>query len=340
MNILLISPTLKGIGGIAQHVRDFITYLKEHGHEVDVVSSENTPIIPLKKLKNPSFLVTSYLKTKFMKKYDIVHAMHPIGAMAMKNISGKKILTIHGIFSEQIGLLHGESSSKFSSKYEQNALKLADAVTAGSEESYEYYKKLSPNVFHIPNAIDINSLPADSDSRYENQVIFAGRLSKEKGILTILEMAKNLPKEINLLIIGSGPEEKNVLDIEKQFENIHYLGYQPKEKTIPLIRGSVLLIQPSFAEGISSTLLEAMACKTPIIATNVGGNKELLGKNNVGILIEPGDSKNLLKNTVEIVNNRNLQEKISLAAYEEVQKYDWPNIGKLYVNLYKQLLNS
>ncbi|MHA7733105.1 glycosyltransferase family 4 protein [Nitrosopumilus sp. S6] len=340
MKILLISPTLKGIGGVAQHVRDFITYLQEHGHEVDVLSSENTPIIPLKKLKNPSFLITSYLKTKFMKKYDIVHAMHPIGAMAMKNITGKKILTIHGIFSEQIGLLHGESSSKLSSKYEQNALKFADAITAGSEESYEYYKKLNPNVFHIPNAIDIESLPVGSDSRYKNQIIFAGRLSKEKGILTILEMAKKLPEEINLLIIGSGPEEKSVLDIEKQFKNIHYLGYQPKEKTIPLIRGSILLIQPSFAEGISSTLLEAMACKTPIIATNIGGNKELLGKNNVGILIEPGSSENLLKKIVEMVSDKNLQEKICTAAYNEVQKYGWPNIGKLYVDLYKQVLNS
>ena len=72
MKILLISPTFNGIGGIAQHVRDFVVFLKKHGHEVDVLSSENTPIIPIKKLKNPSFLVTSYLKTKFMKNYDIV----------------------------------------------------------------------------------------------------------------------------------------------------------------------------------------------------------------------------------------------------------------------------
>ncbi|WP_238527513.1 hypothetical protein [Candidatus Nitrosarchaeum limnium] len=48
MKILLISPTLEGIGGIAQHVRDLIKFLKEHGHQVDVISSENTPIIPIK----------------------------------------------------------------------------------------------------------------------------------------------------------------------------------------------------------------------------------------------------------------------------------------------------
>ena len=340
MKILLISPTFEGIGGIAQHVRDLRKFLKEHGHEVDILSSENTPIIPLKKLKNPSFLLSSYIKTKFMKKYDVVHSMHPIGAMAMKNISAKKILSIHGVYSEQIGFLHGNSSSKLSEKYEKNALKIADAVTAGSKESFEYYKKLCSNVYHIPNAIDIKSLPVTSDSRYDHQIIFAGRLSKEKGILTILEMTKKLPSEIDLVIIGSGPEEDTVLDYEKQFKNIHYLGYQSKDKTIPLIRGSILLIQPSFAEGISSTLLEAMACKTPIIATNVGGNKELLGKNNVGILIEPGDSKILLKKIIELTNDEELRQKISFNAFEEVQKYDWSNIGKRYVDLYHEVLHS
>ena len=338
MKILIISPTQEGIGGIAQHVRDLITFLKEHGHEVDVISSENTPIIPFKKFKNPSFLISSFLKTKFMKNYDIVHAQHPIAAFAMKNVSGKKIVTFHGVYSEQIGLLHGELSSKISDRYEKNALKFADAVTAGSKEAYEYYRNLSPNVYYIPNGIDINSLPSGSDTRYEKQIIFAGRLSKEKGILTILEAVKELPSDIHLLIIGSGPEENSVIESTKNYENVHFLGYQPKEKTIPLIRGSSALIQPSFAEGISATLLEAMACKTPIIATNIGGNKELLENNDAGILIESGDSKTLLKKIVELINDKNLQEKISTSAYAEVQRYDWSNIGQSYVDLYEKIL--
>lgn len=337
MKILLISPTLEGIGGIAQHIRDLIKFLKENGHQVDVISSENTPIIPIKKLKNPSFLISSFFKAKFMKNYDIVHAQHPIAALAMKNVVGKKILTIHGIYSAQIGMLHGELSSKLSNKFEKNALKWADAVTAGSKEAYEYYTKLSSKVHYIPNAIDINSLPTGIDKRYDKQIIFAGRLSKEKGILTILEAAKNLSQDINLIIIGSGPEEKIVLDYTKN-KNIHYLGYQPKEKTIPLIRGSTLLIQPSFAEGISATLLESMACKTPIIASNVGGNKELIIDNKTGILIEPGNAKELEEKIMEIINDKNLRDKISNFAFEEVQKFDWSNVGKLYVRLYEKLL--
>ena len=340
MKILLISPTLQGIGGIAQHVRDLIKFLKEHGHDVDVISSENIPTIPFKKLKNPSFLISSFFKTKFMKNYDIVHAQHPIAALAMKNVSGKKILTIHGIYSEQIGMLHGTLSSKLSNKFEKSALNWADVVTAGSKEAFDYYSKLGSKVFFIPNAIDIKSLPSGVDKRYEKQIIFAGRLSKEKGILTILDIAKSLPKDVHLIIVGAGPEENSVVEFVKNTDNVHFLGYQPKEKTIPLIRGSILLIQPSFAEGISATLLESMACKTPIIATNIGGNKELFVHNKTGILIEPGNSDELLKEIMHMLNDQSLRDEIASSAYDAVQKYDWSNVGQLYLDLYKKLLKS
>ena len=331
---------MQGIGGIAQHVRDLVKFLKEHGHDVDIISSENTPTVPIKKLKNPSFLISSFFKTKFMKDYDIVHAQHPMAALAMRNVSGKKILTIHGIYSEQIGMLHGTLSSKLSHKFEINAFRWADAVTAGSKEAYDYYSKLGSKVFFVPNAIDIKSLPSSIDQRYEKQIIFAGRLSKEKGILTILETAKNLPKDVHLIIIGAGPEENLVVESAKNIDNVHFLGYQPKEKTIPLIRGSTLLIQPSFAEGISATLLESMACKTPIIATNIGGNKELFVHNKTGILIESGNSNELLKEIMRMLNDQNLRDEIASSAYDQVQKYDWSNVGQLYLDLYEKLLKS
>ena len=340
MKILLISPTLKGIGGIAQHARDLINFLKKHGHDVDVISSENIPIISFKKLKNPSFLISSFFKTKFMKDYDIVHAQHPIAALAMKNVSGKKILTLHGIYSEQIGMLHGKLSLHFSNRYEKNAFKWADAVTAGSQEAFEFYSKLGSKVSFIPNAIDIDSLPSKVDKRYDKQIIFAGRLSKEKGIHTVIETAKNLPIDIDLIIVGNGPEENFVVESIKNHKNIHYLGYQPKEKTIPLIRGSKLLIQPSLAEGISATLLEAMACKTPVITTNLGGNIELFENNKTGILIEPKNSEELLKTIISLLNDPVKLKEISNSAFDHVQQYDWSNIGKKYLNLYEKLLHS
>ena len=338
MRILIISPTQSGIGGIAQHIQGLSNFLKSNDHTVEIISSENTFTVPIKGLKNPSFMLSASLKAKFKKGNDIVHAFNIPSALSMKSSSGKKVLTIHGIFSDQIGILHGELSHKLSDKFEKEAFDLADAVTAGSKESYEHYSKLGTKVSHIPNAIDIESLTSEVDVRYEKQIIFAGRLSKEKGILTVLETAQDLPEDIHLIIIGKGPEENAVIEHAKKFTNTHFLGYQPKEKTISLIRGSKLLIQPSFVEGISTTLLESMSCKTPIIASNVGGNKELLIHNKTGVLIEPGNPKELLKEILGILDDSKRIDDITKSAYDEVQNYDWSNVGKLYLNLYEKLL--
>lgn len=338
MKILLISPTFSGIGGIAQHVRGLNQYLKNNGNKVDVLSSDNSFTIPIKGLKNPSFMLSSSLKTKFMKKYDIIHAHNIPSAKAMKNAKGKKILTLHGIFSEQIDMLHGKTTGDFSKKYENSALQWADVVTVVSKEAQEYYEKLGFDTEHIPNAVDIDSLPVSSEKLFEKQIIYAGRLSKEKGILELLSVVKKLPDDVNLLIIGDGPEEDKVKLASKHQKNIHYFGYLPPEKTIPLIRGSDILIQPSLVEGISTSILEAMACKTTVIATNVGGNIELIQDQESGILIGPKNHEMFCKKIVELMSDSYLRNKISTLAYETVKKYDWNIIGKQYLDLYNSLL--
>ena len=77
-------------------------------------------------------------------------------------------------------------------------------------------------------------------------------------------------ENIDILIIGSGPEESKVREKAKLFSNVHFLGYQSKENTIKLIRGSDIIVQPSLMEGgTSSSILEAMACKTPVLLSRL-----------------------------------------------------------------------
>lgn len=336
MKILLISPTESGLGGIAQHVQGLKNFLKNEGNSVEIISSENTFTIPIKGLKNPSFMISSSLKAKFKKNNDIVHAHNIPSAKAMKNASGKKILTIHGIYSQQVENLHNKTTSKIATSYEKEALRWADAITVVSNDAFDYYKKLGLNVYHIPNSINIQSLTTKSDRRYEKQIIFAGRLSPEKGIDVLCKLIELLPLDINLIILGSGPKENLIKNIKKP--NVNYLGYLPKNETISLIRGSDILIQPSLIEGISSTILEAMACKTSVITTNVGGNKEIIENNQNGILIEPNNPQKLLEEILNLFSNPEVKNKLIDSAYTNVQKYDWKNIGKLYLNLYNELL--
>jgi len=340
VKILLISPTQSGIGGIAQHVQGLTKFLKKHGHEVEIISSENTFTIPIKGLKNPSFMVSSFLKAKFKKNQEIVHAHNIPAALAMKNTKGKKILSLHGIFSQQIDELHGKTTGNISEKYEKNVLTWADAITVVSKEAFDYYTNLGYKVFQVPNAIDVTSLSQNEDRKYPKQVIFAGRLSREKGTSTLIEIGKKLPSDIQLIILGTGPEEQKIKDLTENQKNIHYLGYQTKENTVSLIRGSDILIQPSLKEGISSTILEAMACSTVVITSNVGGNPELIENGINGIIKDPKDSDSFVEEIIALFDNVELQKSLENQALKTVEKYDWNQVGNLYLNIYESVLDK
>ena len=338
MRILLISPTQTGIGGVAQHVQGLKKFLENKGNYVEIMSSENTFTIPIKGLKNPSFMISSLIKSKFKTNFDIIHAHNIPAAYAMKNMKGKKILTQHGIFSQQIDLLHGNTAGNLSSKFERNALMYADAITVISKEAKQYYEKLGFKTIHIPNAIDIENISSNEEKKYSNQLIFAGRLSKEKGVETLMEIGKKLPSDIHLIILGSGPEEEKIRYLDMNHENIHFLGYQTKEKTISLIRGSDILVQPSLKEGISSTLLEAMASKTTIITSKVGGNIDLIENDINGLILDPRDSDSFVKEILNLFMNKEKRNFLENNGLQTVQKYDWNNVGKLYLDLYQSIL--
>jgi len=339
MKILLISPTEEGIGGIAQHVSGLSKFLTSHNHKVDTISSKNTFTIPIKGLRNPSFMLSSFLKSRTVKEHDIVHAHNIPAALAMKKAVGKKVLSLHGIYSQQITELHGKIYSNISKNYEEKALNWADSITAVSKEVCEYYSKFGFNVRYIPNAVNLDSFPKKSIKKFQNQIIYAGRLSKEKGMDTLLEVAENLPAKYNLVILGVGPVEEKVRKVAKSKTNIHYLGYQSKENTISLIRGSDLLVQPSIMEGTSSTLLEAMGCGTCIIASNVGGNTEILDNDKTGILIETNNAEKLLNKISDLLTDTQRRSMIAAECLKTVLKYDWKQVGKLYLDTYDDLLH-
>jgi len=339
MRILIVSPTSKGIGGIARHVQGLENFLQKQGHVVEIISSENTFTIPIKKLKNPSFMISAFLKSSFKRNFDIVHAQGPPAAFALRNASGKKVLSLHGIHHKQIQLLHGNYAGNLAEKYEKFALDWADVITVSSQEMVDYYTSKGYKVSLIPNAIDIDELPKGEDRRFDKQIIYAARLSEEKGINEVIKVCEKLPDDIHLLILGDGPERSKVEEISKR-QNIHYLGPKNRDDTISLIRGSDILIQPSQMEGgISYTLMEAMACHTPIICTNVGGGKDTLVHLQNAFLIKPKDPDELLQAISMLISNENQRKNLAESAFDSIKKFDWNTVGNSYLKLYNELLN-
>ena len=138
MKILFIAP--RYTGGIGGHANRVANKLRENGIEVDLM---NVPHIPIKKLKNPTFLINSVIKSIFTKKkYDVVHAFNLPSAFAMKYINAeKKVLSIHGVYSEQIDLLHSNTISRIVKNNEIKIMKWADKLLTNSKNVQNAYKK-------------------------------------------------------------------------------------------------------------------------------------------------------------------------------------------------------
>ena len=213
-------------------------------------------------------------------------------------------------------------------------------ITAVSKETCDYYSKNGFDVLHVPNAINLDDFPKKAIKKFKNQIIFAGRLSKEKGIDVLLDTAKRLSPEYNLHILGTGREEEKVRNMSNSKANVHYLGYQSKQNTISLIRGSDLLIQPSVMEGISSTLLEAMGCETCIIASNVGGNPEIIENNKTGVLVEPNNAEELIEKISYLLMENEKRMMMAANGLKTIIKYDWKQVGKLYLDIYESPLHK
>ncbi|HIH31554.1 TPA: glycosyltransferase family 4 protein [Candidatus Woesearchaeota archaeon] len=182
----------------------------------------------------------------------------------------------------------------------------AKTVVCNSEDLRKEVLKISPRlkVKVIPNGIDTDKFkPRKRKSKNEKnkneiRLLYAGRLIPLKRIDLIIRalpgVIRNNDKKIVFRIVGSGSEEKNLrnlvkeLNIEKYVEFRGEVDYREIHKEY---QDSDIYIQMSKVEGMSNTILEAMACGLPIITTDVGGAKKFVQGN--GTIVDPKSSNNL-----------------------------------------------
>jgi len=179
------------------------------------------------------------------------------------------------------------------------------------------------NEFNLSNSIAI---------KRENNLLFIGRLSEEKGIFILLKLAKNL-KNIKIDIIGDGPLRNLVEKKIKSLENIVYHGYQEKDMIQNMMKKSKYLLVPSiWYENNPMVILEAMSMGLPIIGSNRGGIPELIGETR-GVSFEPND----IEDSIRIINE------MFLKTEDEYYKMSMESIKfakqQNYKNYYHKLIN-
>ena len=343
LNILLIAPKIKGAGGIEQHVSGLKKTLEKRGLNVHCISCENTPCLHIKGIANISFAISSSLNTLLSRNaYDLVHAHSLPSAFPMRFFSCPKILTFHGIYSLQIASLYGKPLGALASVLEKKVIKWANAITTVSRLDQQYLKKLGAKAYYVPNAIDLEEMPSEGLRLYDRQAIYLGRLSKEKGVdILIKAFTCEELSEVHLLIVGKGPEEAHLRRLAGGRPNIHFIGEKPRYEALKYVKGSDILLLPSRREGMPTTLLEAMALKTPIIASAVGGCLELIENGQNGVLVQPDDHISLRQAIISAFSDKNRMRKLAEHAYQRViNEFSWEKAVERYLQIYELVLNE
>jgi len=314
MNILFISPAFSG--GIGGHAAMLADKLSDYGYKVKKMQ---VPHIPIKNLKNPSFALFSSLKSLTNREsFDIVHGFNIPSAYAMKYAKGKKkVLSVHGVFSEQVDTLHSKSISSVAKIAESQVLNWPDKLTTDSKATQKLYKeKFDLNFEYLPSPLDIQKFSGISDvTKIENQVAYVGRDSYEKGI----DILKQAESKINGRVI--------------------YCTDRSWDDAMKIIKSSQVVVVPSRMESLPTTVKEAFYLNVPVVATNVGGIPELVKDNETGMLV-PSENPDRLADAVnELLSDKQKAKRLANNGNKFVKNnMTWDIILPKYIQFYEELL--
>lgn len=170
------------------------------------------------------------------------------------------------------------------------------------------------------------TLPALVTSLARPRIVSVGRLVPWKGMPGLIDAMTTVQEEFpdaTLLIAGDGPDR----DALERFSHARLkkggllLGPLPHPDTLALIRDADIFVLNSTYEGLSHLLIEALALGKPIIATNVGGNPELIEDGKNGLLIPVGDRTALAEAIVHLLKNPSHQDRLANAAKESSKRF-------------------
>ncbi len=311
---------------------------------------------------------------------DVVHChtwyAHFAGIVAKLCYGIPLVITTHSLEPlrpwkrEQLG--RGYDASSW---VEKTALEMADALIAVSEETkvdvLKHFNVDENKVKVIYNGIkldeyvvtdEISTLDKFDIDKTKPYVLFVGRITRQKGIIHLVNAIKYIDPDTQIVLCAGAPDtpeiakemENSVNEVKKTRKNVIWIDEMlPKEEIIQLYSHACVFCCPSIYEPFGIINIEAMACKTAVVASAVGGIKEVVVDDETGILVpveqqneapfEPINpdkfAKDLADGVNKVINDKALRESMAEKGRKRVEEhFDWVAIAKQVEELYKSLI--
>ena len=306
--------------------------------------------------------------------YDILHSHYWMSGIAAESLSdlwaGTPIIHMFhtlGEMKNRIAQSEAEREGEYRIKGEKQVLRRANRITVATMAELTQlrflYKGDASKMVVIPPGVDVGHfypIPSDEAKSYiglkpeDRMVLFVGRIERLKGVDTLIQAMSCLQLKgdvhpVHLAIIGGDPsasrEEMTVemarlqamCDDLAMGQTVVFLGRRNQDKLPYYYSAAEVLVMPSHYESFGMVALEAMACGTPVIASEVGGLAYLVRDGETGFTIPDQEPDMLCDKISWLLNDKLLHDLMSYRAVEYAQDYAWEKIAKQIMDLYNDL---
>lgn len=394
-------PNVYGGAGVhVEYLTRELAALEEGAHEVEVLcfgeqheNDENLTVrgvepdfdLPYQDERHAKFMdamARDLVMAGSVAEADIIHGhtwySHLAGCLAKQLTGGNLVLTTHSLEPhrpwkrEQLGTAYDGSSW-----VEQTAYETADGIVAVSsamkEDVQSLYDVAPECVEVIHNGIDIEqyrprpdpavleSYGVDPEMPY---ILFVGRITRQKGILHLVEAIRHLDPEIQVVLCAGAPDteeigqemEARVDAVRRETDNpvVWIADMLPREDVITMYTHAEVFVCPSVYEPFGIINLEAMACETPVVASAVGGIPEIVVPEETGVLVDVDPSegetveprnpdefpRRLARGVNALMADSGRRRTMGAAARQRVEEqFSWQSIAEQTLRFYKTLLS-
>ena len=193
----------------------------------------------------------------------------------------------------------------------------------------------------ISKGLDIKKFEG-KHKKPEKIIIYVGRLIYAKGIHDLIVAFSKIEDEnYKLLIVGDGDYCQELRKLVKELSismRVIFTGEKKGDEVIKYLKSAEILVNPSYSEGLPTTVLEAGAVGLPVIATDVGGTREVITNGETGLLIKPKDPKELTKSINNLIKNKSLANNLGKNLNILVRRdYNYENMINKFEEVYKNI---
>jgi glycosyltransferase involved in cell wall biosynthesis len=295
-------------------------------------------------------IVAAIVREHQAKPFDILHAQYgyPTGwaaLLASKRTGVPNLVSIQGGDGHWVGSCCATHRIAM-----QRVLAHSGALLIGGRSfAAEVHERLGTPLARftiVPGAVNTTRFSPGPPPAHGGPIrlLYHGRVDRRKGVLDFVNALACLPAEgWTATVSGIGPDFDTARHLADKLlpGHIAFTGYADYEAVPDLYRAHDLFVSPTYAEGFSNTILEAMASGLAVLSCRAVGVTDCLRAGDNGLLVEPGDVPALSASIERLIGDAALRERLARSALEEARRiYSWQAVGRQIMSVYEQLRDT